>query len=543
MNLKNIFKKPETFRVLDGYSYIKDGYVENPLAHYKNATSTEIENEYYMQWVDQLRLQRIALRTPIGYRLTHLYAKDLWNNRIGIKIENDDKKAKEINKKLVEYLISRHWFREAKKLTGFYLEQGESIMICYDGSEIKNFKYPMSDNKQILRVEAFSPIDYYIRKYDKYGDPELYAIKIKSPNSFLSYETVDVHASRVIRLMGDNIEFRETGLSKLNAVYDSLVILSSIVKSSGEAAFRWATGRPTFLTQDINNEADLEKIQAGLQDFSRKAWIMLPSEKIKEIQVLGQAGSMLNLKSLADICIDQIVAGTGFPKTILLGEIQGVMGSEVQERAYFALLDRDHTEIEYFVKEYFKKDVNIRKLLLGIENYTINWGIREVFNKMDDAEYQQKMVSIAIAMTQISTVNEAREKIGLKKLSDEKGGDVILGLLPYIELQAQLVALLESPNEPEDNVHGEGQTNTSMKEKSNSTSKKAASLKEAEKNKRVAPPTRDSIEDVKKQLADSLINLREEKSMNQIQDQLHIHPKTYYKLLEWAKKQQKMEKK
>jgi len=527
--------------MLNGYKPRHDGYTENPLAHYENATAAEVEGEYFMQWVHPLRLQRVALRTPIGYRLTYLYAKDLWNNRIGIKLPDDEDKAKEINKKLVDYLISRHYFREMEKLTAFEREQGEAILLCYYGDGIENFKTPVKDTDEILMVEALSPMVYNIERYDEKGEPKIYRVQVKTPNSWKGYETVEVHPSRILRKMASNIEWRDTGYSDLAAIYDSINILSSIVKSSGEAAYRWATGRPLFLTKDLQSESELTKLKNGLNDFSRRAWIALPSEKIEKIEMLGQAGSMLNLKSLADICIEQIIIGTGFPKTIMLGEVAGVMGSEVQERSYFALLDRDHTELEYFVRMFFEKDINIKKLFKGIEEYLLDWGIREVFNKMDDAEYKQKMISVAVTSMELLTVDECRKIIGMKGIGDDKGGDVIMGLLPYIELQMQMNIMMGGGgDEPEDNVDGRGsesETSTSVKQKSQGAQKKAASNKEPEKNKRVAPPTRDSIDELKMNLADNLEEIKGHYSMNDILKELNIYDKTFYKLLDWAKTQ------
>jgi len=95
-------------------------------------------------------------------------------------------------------------------------------------------------------------------------------------------------------------------------------------------------------------------------------------------------------------------------------------------------------------------------------------------------------------------------------------------------------------DEPEDNVDGRGsesETSTSVKQKSQGAQKKAASNKEPEKNKRVAPPTRDSIDELKMNLADNLEEIKGHYSMNDILKELNIYDKTFYKLLDWAKTQ------
>lgn len=522
--------RKKTYRMLDGFKNFSDGYTESPFGHGEFASEDDTESEYYMQWVYPLKLNRIALRTPVGFRLVYLYAKDLWNNRLGITILDDKDKTEEINRKLIPYLMSRRWFREMEKLSAFEREQGEAILMCYydDEGDVDDYKNPVSDNAEILKVEAFNPLRYHIPFFDKFGDPFLYRVQVKTPNTWRGYQTVDVHPSRIMRKTAHNIEYRHTGYSDLAAVYDPIVILASILKSVGEAAFRWATGHPVFLTKDIFDEADLQKLKDALGNVTRKRWHAIPSEKIEEIKMIGQAGSMLNLKALADVAIDNIVMGSGFPKPVLLGEIAGVMGSEVSERGYFAKLDRDHTDLEWFVLEYFKRDLNLRKLLKGVEYFKIDWGIREVFNKMDDAEYKQKIASIATAMTTYASIDEAREYAGLEPLNDEYG-ELILGLLPFMEFQFNMAMALAGGEDTEE-THGEPEEATSMKEKSASTKKKAASIKEPEKNKRVAPVTKDS----EQYLKDALNEIRKDCSVNDLKKKWGMAEKTVYKILNWA---------
>ena len=48
----------EYVRFLDGYKNLRDGYTESPFGHYKNASDTAIEAEYFMQWVFPHKLHR-----------------------------------------------------------------------------------------------------------------------------------------------------------------------------------------------------------------------------------------------------------------------------------------------------------------------------------------------------------------------------------------------------------------------------------------------------------------------------------------------------
>ena len=521
--------------MLDGYSRLYDDYSESPFGHYKNASANDKE-EFFMQWIYPLKLNRIALRTPMGFRFIYLYAKDLWNNKFAIKIPDDKDKSELVTRNLILHLMKLRWFREMEKLSAYEREQGEAILMNYydDEGGIHKYKNPIGKNKQILKVEAFSPLHYHIPAFDRYGKPEYYLIQVKSGSNWRALETVRVHPSRVMRKTASNIEYRFTGYSDLAAIYDPINVLSTILKATGEAAFRWGTGHPVFFTKGIMDQADLLKLKNNLGDVTRRKWHAVPIEKIEKIEMLGQAGSMLNLKSLADICVDQIVIGSAFPKPILMGEIAGVSGSEVSERSYFAKLDRDHTDLEPFAREYFERDINARRILKGIKYFEVDWGIREVFNKMDAIDYEQKRASVALAMQEFSTMNEVRHFYGLPNLSDEDGGDVIMGLMPYYEMQMNIMMMSMEPEDPTGESHSKSEGATSMKEKSQGTKKKAASLKDPEKNKRVAPTTRDSDEDLKLNLMDSISKLRNNYSINRLCKEIGIYDKTLYKIFKWS---------
>lgn len=536
-NIKSVFTTDERteYRQLDGYLDAEDGYAENPFAHGPNSGRVDRENEYFMQWVLPSKLHRVALRTAVGWRLTYGFAEDVWNNEFGIKIPGENDKSDKINRKLIPYLQDRRFFQEMEKFTAYNNEQGESILLCYykDSGNVDNYMNPVTDSDEILRVEAFNPIDYWIPKFDKHGDPARYRIKVKGPGKNRSLITVDVHPSRVIRKTGDNVEYRYTGYSELAVVYDAVVVLSTILKASGEAAFRWGTGHPTFFTKDLIKQSDFEKLADKLEDYTRRSLHFVPSEYVDRIEMLGQAGSMLNLKALADIALNQVIIGSGFPRPILLGEVAGVVsGNEVSERSYYALLDSEHTALEPVIRKYFEMDKNIRSLLKGVDYWEIKWGIRQVLSKTGEVEYRQKKISNSLALTQICTIDECRQLLGFEPIGEEQLGTVILGLEQFYmaELQAEMMEMRQT---------GDQQINTSYDQASRETQKQQKSDEgDLEKNKRVQPtqfPDSKSIKEVKKErmekLKDAFEDILEDESVNSLSDDLHLYPKTLRKIL------------
>jgi len=565
MTILGIFKRKKrtsAFQVLDGYIRKRDGYAENPLAHHLNASSTDREAEYFMQWVYPQKLHRVALRTPVGYRLTYGYARDVWNNSFAVKIPDEAETSKKLNKKLIPYLRSRRWFKEMEKLSAYEKEQGEAILLLYykDQGTLKNFINKVSLNDEILEVEAISPLDYYIDKW-KNGKPQNYRVGVKSGDGISrAIEWVDIHPSRVLRKYGNEYEFRYQGYADLAPVYDAIVILSTILKAAGEAAFRWGTGHPVFFTKGLVTPAEYAELENKLQDLTRRDWHLIPSELIDHIDMLGQAGSMLNIKSLADIAVENIIMGTGFPKAILLGESAGVIsGSEVNERSYFALLDTDHSELELIVREYFRRDKNIRTLFksfgsLNISDkntedyYDIDWGIRQVLNKKDQVEQEQKEIANSLALTQVLTVDEVRERMGYPPIGPDNYGDVVQGLEPFYLFELQTIvqaAMMGAEAEMNEQTNPkESNTNTSMKQTAQGTKKSVTSTqKDLEKNKSIKPKMTDSkldeydqrenqIRERYENLESAFKDLIKLKSRNKVSEDLKIQPKTLQKITE-----------
>lgn len=476
-----------------------DGYVEGPMAHSPFATSTEKENEFFMQWSHPIKLHRVAIRTPLGYRITYGFAEDVWNNNLGVIIPEKPDISEEISKNLIAYLKSREWFREMEKFTGFLREQGQAVLLFYheDFETFDDLEKPIEGNPEILGVEAFNYTNYDIITWDDFGDPELFNITFQKSGPIRG-ASVRVHKSRLIHFVDKNIYRREKGHSILSVCYDSLVILSNIMKGAGEAAYRWGTGHPLILTKDLTDEVALNKMKQSIGTPTRRSWHILPSEYIDSFTMIGQAGQMLNLKSMADMVIDEIVGATGIPRPILLGEVAGVVtGSEVNERSYFALLDKVHTDLEPVVREYFNRDVNIRKLLYKYPLWELDWGLREVLSKQDAIEIRQKEISNTLALTSIITIDEAREELGFPPIGPTVGGDIILGL-----------------------SHMYAPEQTYAQEGSAGTDKQTNSTKNA-----------DSISYLK----DAIEKLRGIKSVDEICEIFNISPKTFYKIEEGLK--------
>lgn len=511
--------KKRVMKFLDGYQdYYNDGYTESPFGHSSTSTDQDQESEYFMQMISETKLERLSLRTPVGYRATWGYARDFWNNRLGIRADLEKNLLEEFNRDLIKYLISRKFFQESEKITGWEIVQGETILMKYfsDEGDINKYQYPPPLGSEILGVEAINKKEYHISEFDEFGNPKWYLVQVKTKESFWGTVQVKVHPSRVQRRISENIEWRYTGHSRLSVAADAIIILATILKAAGEAAFRWGTGHPTIFTKDIFDSTSLTKLQTAIGDPTRRSWHILPTEFVDRIEMLGQAGTMLNLKSLADIAMEQIVIAFEIPKPILLGEVTGVTGSEVIERTYFSKLDKDHTNFEPFVREFFLNDLNVHKIFdrygLDIEDdeWSIDWGIREVLNKMDEIDYKTKEASYWLALSQILSVNEVRKGLGYEEIAEDEGGSIILGLESFIMLETEEVA-----------------------QQGQQTQKETGSIKDPNKNKQ-GRANSNKLAENKAKVKDALAELFRDSDLKELAESMNLHQKTLMKIANYV---------
>ena len=460
---------------------LSDGWIEGPMAQHAGATNTQKESSYFMQWVHPIKLHRMALRTPLGYRLTYGLSDDVWNSQVGVKVPDQQELTEDTNKQYVDYMKSRNWFREMRIFTGGLYEQGEASLLLYFDPDmdppmpdLSHFEREIDMDAEILKVEAINFMNYKILQWDDFGEPLMYSVSVHMGHR----GTVNVrcHASRMMRMTKYELFQKNTGWGSLQIVYDSVIIHSSIVKAAGEAAYRWGTGHPLILTKNVLDDDEINIIKKAIGTPTRRSWHILPSEYIESFEMKGQAGQMLNLKALSDIALENVMIGTKVPRAVLLGESQVASGT-VEDRNFYGLLDELQIELEPFVKRYHNRDINLRKLFGKLPEYYIDWGIRHVLNKMDQKEYEQRQISNALAATTICTIDECRRLMDFPPLGPPEG-DMILGV-DQMMMQMQMMTMgMEG---------GQSDEATASGQEAKSTSQQASGSKDLEKDKTIYP--------------------------------------------------------
>ena len=466
-------------------------------------------NYYHGDEPSPYMLAKMARFTPIGFRLTHGYAADLCNNQFGLAwphepIASEDKVSR--NTKFRQHMKAIKGFIEWQKGIGFDREQGENLFIIYregDGvanpnempKNIKmlaennqrqtpvmnaspvsitqtpqlanptppnvrltsndpygnavqyyNFAEPADLTRRVIRIEAYNKLNYSIPFINSFGLPEYYLINFYTRGNVLVQYYV--HPSRVIRMKLYNITYEQwSGHGALKCCYPQLVILSNIDRMAGVAATRWAYQVPVFMTRNLRTQQDQQTFATKLGNPSAATWLVLPSESITDVKMIGPQSGIMRLDDFAQMMINEISAGTGFPATILMNQKVGVLGSgEVNLKEYFAKLDADHSLINPFIEQFIAIDPELREI--AGEDFEIDWGIRHVMTEEDRVELDVKKLANCNAMMGFSTLNEVRAywgaepwEIHLKRLKLGEWAKTI-----YNDLPPEVLANVMIPN-------------------------------------------------------------------------------------------------
>jgi hypothetical protein len=395
---------------------------------------------YFLDEPSKEDLSKQAHLTPLGWRLTYGFSEDIYNNNFAFEFPaNPDLKpeqVREINARARAHNKDIGLFEQARLACAFDLEQGEALLHIYregDGDvayehlnkkspNYHGFLSPANAKKEILRVEAINFLDYDVIQVKAFGQSQEYRVSYYTENN--SRESFHVHPTRAIRWKSNNINYSQfKGQSNLHACFSHLQIINTIDHAAMAAAHRWGIGIPAIFTKGIRTREQAIKFQRVVGNPTTNSWMQVPTENVVDIKMLGLQGNMLNLAELESMMIDQISAVSGIPRPVLMGEMAGVVtGSEVNERQYFAALDRQHTKQNTLLRQFIGIDPFYDALWeeFGIRDYEINWGLRQVLTEIEKAELEMRTFTNASTMMNFARVKEVRSKVGLPDLEESE---------------------------------------------------------------------------------------------------------------------------
>jgi hypothetical protein len=268
-----------------------------------------------------------------------------------------------------------------------------------DVTSLAQYSQPVRkrDGLKLVYLRSFAINAIQITQFDtniyspRFGLPEIYTIQFAAgDNASVPSQSIEVHHSRVIHVMQNNLVSNYRGIPILKSVYNRLIDLEKLV--GGSAEMFWRGARPGYqgvLKDDYmlseKSKAELE-VQLDEYENDLRRFLILDGVEISnlETQVSDPANHILAQ-------IQMISADTGIPMRILLGSEKGELASTQDRDSWFDFIDNRRTE---YAEPRILKPFIDRLIETGIlpapkdevERYKVIWPVLYKVSDKDKAE-------------------------------------------------------------------------------------------------------------------------------------------------------------
>lgn len=348
-------------------------------------------------------------------------------------------------------------FSRVDRLTGIG-RYGVILLGLDDVSSNQEFARPVrAGNRKLMYMKPFSernaPIVRYVEKTNdpRYGMPLYYGLQVTDPASKRS-NVVNVHYSRVIHIVDDNLESEVLGTPRLEPVFNRLMDLEKIL--GGDAEMFWRSARPGF-KGNVKDDYTMtpkakEALLSQLDEYEHNLRRFLVNEGV-DVTALEQ--SIESPKEHFDVQIAAISSETGIPQRVLMGSERGELAStqDTTEWLSFVQARREDFAEPCIVRPTVDRLISYGVLPKPSEDFTVAW--QDLFSISEKArveigkaranalrEYTYSPMSQAVlppdafleiclglTQEQITLVNAMREK----QMTDEDDEimEIVRGLL------------------------------------------------------------------------------------------------------------------
>ena len=265
------------------------------------------------------------------------------------------------------------------RLTGIG-RYGVLLLGLEDTSNTEGFAKPVTGIRHTLKyLKPFSEKNARINTYEqdvknpRYGLPLLYELEVSDPAGNTN-ATVQVHYSRVIHIVYDNLESEVLGTPVLEAVFNRLMDLDKVVGGSGEMF--WRNARPGYqgiIDKDYTLTKPMEddlKNQIDEYDHDLRRMLLNAGIKWEELKQAVEDPS-----TAVAVILQMISAETGIPVRILTGSERGELASSEDRGewlSYVQIRREEHAEVR-IVRPVVDRFIELGILPKPAVDYSIKW--------------------------------------------------------------------------------------------------------------------------------------------------------------------------
>lgn len=181
----------------------------------------------------------------------------------------------------------------------------------------------------------------------RYGLVQSYNVEYQNPGESTTTTKMNVHHSRVIHVVHEQLESEIEGVPVLESVFNRLMDLEKLV--GGSAEMFWRGARPGYqgrVKDDYTMTPAVEdELQDQLDEFEHNLRRILVNEGIELEALMPQVSDP---SKHVDVQIQMISAVTGIPKRILMGTERGELASTQDEAGWLGMIKgrrEEHAEV------------------------------------------------------------------------------------------------------------------------------------------------------------------------------------------------------
>ncbi len=338
-----------------------------------------LENPKYSDYLARYKHQDIAkavIDRPV---------KATWRGELALlesDAENETKLEKafaDLNKRLKLKAV----FSRADRLSSLG-KYGILYLGLDDVKEISDYAKPVTTGKRVLKyLKPFGEGSATITKYeseptnDRYGLPLFYQIQVQSTGTesgTQSTTSVNVHYSRVIHIIEDQLENDVEGSPTLESIFNCLMDIEKI--TGGDAEMFWRGARPGHAASEkegyslTDDEIIAMKDQFDEYEHNLRRILTLKGIDLEALQ--SQVAD--NPQEHFDIQIQKISAQTGIPKRILTGSERGELASSQDQDEWntFILSRREEYAEPCIVRPFVDRCMELG-ILPDSDDYEVQW--------------------------------------------------------------------------------------------------------------------------------------------------------------------------
>ena len=255
---------------------------------------------------------------------------------------------------------------------------GVLLMGLSDVKTKQDWRNPVSGKVQLLYVRALDEQNAKINQYEdnteneRYGKPKIYNVTVKNIGTGAT-NTFEVHHSRIIHVMQDNLEDEVHGTPRLEAVYNELQNIEKI--AGGSAEMFWRGARPGYqanVDPEFTLTPSIEKdLKGQVNEYEHNLRRILINQGVKMTALESQISDPT---SHIEVQIQLISSETGIPKRILLGSERGELASSQDKEAFLSLIQARRDE---FIEPCILRPLITRCMEYGVlpkaQDWSIDW--------------------------------------------------------------------------------------------------------------------------------------------------------------------------